>query len=172
MASKTAKIIWGVGGAVFGLALAAGGGVLYAQTTTVISACVNNFSGRVSFSEDGACAQGESLVSWNTEGPQGQPGISGYETVLVLSNINSDDRKSMFAPCPEGKKVIGGGAAITLTFGDSDFAAPIVFKASYPATNGIIGDSRAGYRAVAYEFAPYDGNWTLAVNAICANVAN
>ena len=47
-------------------------------------------------------------------GEQGEPGkaeISGYEIVFATKSVNPSQagRRSVSVPCPEGKKVLGGG---------------------------------------------------------------
>ncbi len=57
--------------------------------------------------------------SWNAQGPagpEGPPGISGFEKVIrfferlrVNNNVNIE---TFSAPCPAGKEILGGGYAI------------------------------------------------------------
>jgi hypothetical protein len=178
------RALWWGGGVIFGAVLAVGGGTLYAQvTTTVISACVNSNSGRLSITESGQCGNGETLLSWNATGPagapgadgeqgeQGEPGISGLEQVVAFDG-GGDDRKEAYAACPPGKMVIGGGANIVLVQGNDTDPVPITIKTSLPFPLGRTVDPTPGYMARAYELDPfYDGDWTLVSVALCAYVA-
>jgi hypothetical protein len=73
--------------------------------------------------------------------------------------------------CPPGKSAISGGASIlggSVASGPSDLAATVALKASRPLT---ISGSDA-WTARAEEITPgFDGNWSLTIYAICANVA-
>jgi hypothetical protein len=70
------------GAVIVGLVLAvAAGGVGWAATRSagsgVITACADPAGGQLFLSSNGSCAGGQTLVSWNQEGPQGQPGQQG-----------------------------------------------------------------------------------------------
>jgi hypothetical protein len=111
----------------------------------VIYACVNNSSGTVKIvAADTVCHQNSTLVHWNQEGIPGQDGtdgvdgqdgtdgqdgadgqdgvagISGYEQV-ARAQIYTDVSEGLFmtvgVTCPDGKKVLGGGASGFITAG-------------------------------------------------------
>ena len=75
----------------------------------------------------------------------------------------------MTLPCPSGTRVIGGGASVGGDVAEgSDLDAAVALKASRPVTTSG-GDA---WTARAEEIAPgFDGDWSLTVYAICANVA-
>jgi hypothetical protein len=66
--------------------------------------------------------------------------------------------------------VIGGGASLlggSVASGPTDLAATVALKSSRPLTLAS-GDA---WTARAEEIAPgFDGNWSLTIYAICANV--
>jgi hypothetical protein len=101
----------------------------------VIYACVNNNSGEVKIvAADTVCHANSTLVHWNqegtpgmdgadgmdgtngmngTDGTDGAPGISGYEQVVqteMLVDAQVGDFITAGVACPDGKKVLGGGA--------------------------------------------------------------
>jgi hypothetical protein len=46
-------------------------------------------------------------------GPQGVPGVSGFELVTATSGSNNTSPKTVTATCPAGKVVLGGGYMTT-----------------------------------------------------------
>jgi hypothetical protein len=111
----------------------------------VIYACVNNSSGTVKIvAVDTVCHGNSTLVHWNQEGTPGQDGtdgvdgqdgtdgqdgadgqdgvagISGYEQV-ARAQTYTDVSEGLFmtvgVTCPDGKKVLGGGASGFITAG-------------------------------------------------------
>ena len=111
----------------------------------VIYACVNNASGTVKIvAVDTVCHENSTLVHWNQEGTPGQDGtdgvdgqdgtdgqdgadgqdgvagISGYEQV-ARAQAYTDVSEGLFmtvgVTCPDGKKVLGGGASGFITAG-------------------------------------------------------
>ncbi len=65
----------------------------------------------------------------SNQGPQGPPGISGYEVVLLPGIMEVGDFTGGFSVnCPEGKKVLGGGVAT--------FNKDIQVTADSPLDNG------------------------------------
>lgn len=92
-------------------------------------------------------------------GPQGPAGLSGLQIVNAFSAFNSASYKFVFATCPAGKKVVGGGAYVV------DVPKEIGIVASYPL-------STTTWFASAHELpAVYLANWRIRAYAICANVA-
>jgi hypothetical protein len=61
-------------------------------------------------------------------GPQGAPGVSGYQVVsaFVTVSINGNQTTTGNATCPAGKQVIGGGLDISGT------ALPLQLLGSFP----------------------------------------
>ena len=122
--------------------LAAGGSVAYATIPDgngVIHGCYQKQGGqlRVIDSGKGATCNGfEQALNWSQTGPQGPqgsqgpqgpkgdkgdkgdqglPGLSGYEQVEKIQsfNLNNGQGDHLTASCPNGKKVIGGGGAVS-----------------------------------------------------------
>ncbi len=92
-------------------------------------------------------------------------GISGWEVVRAASQQGpSTSSKRVFANCPSGKKVLGGGAVVGYQQGNSFPADP----------NGIIFESEptgdyTGWQASAIDRTPGD-DWAVIAYAICAIV--
>jgi hypothetical protein len=175
--------------------LAGAAGIAYAtipDNAGVFHACVKDENGAVrlidpsSGGQQGQCKDNETAVSWNQTGPPGTPGtpgtpgengapgppgISGLQTVTIASISNSISPKEAAVLCPAGKRAISGGAAITggsVASGTTDLATTVALKSSRPIT--ISGND--AWTARAEEISPgFDGNWSLTIYAICANVA-
>jgi hypothetical protein len=97
-------------------------------------------------------------------GPKGDPGFSGREVKIVQSGESSTDSKFVFASCPAGKVIIGGGAHITMAGGG--LATPELALDESDAS-----DSGTTWFAHAHEVVPTAGSWHVTVTAICANPA-
>jgi hypothetical protein len=92
-------------------------------------------------------------------GPQGPAGLSGLQIVNSYSTLNSASYKFVFANCPAGKKLVGGGAYVV------GVPKEIGIVASYPI-------STTSWFASAHELpAVYLPNWRIRAYAICATVA-
>jgi len=147
-----------------------------------ISACYDKQSGQVRIidAEDNmpkGCGPKESSVSWNVQGAagqdgqdgqdgtDGQDGVSGYERVYAQSAMNSSYEKNVWAYCPDGKKIIGGGAAIwgPMVDGGQQLIYGVGLASSMPWND-------YGWAARALEFVPTDDEWFVSAYAICANV--
>lgn len=115
--------------------IAAGAFVVHAQQTNdgTINACAGASGILRMVAEGEACRAGETPVSLGS-------GLAGYEIVTV-DHVFAENTTAVFAqiaiPCPDGKKVMGGGAAALV-----DFSGVIVVgrtstitfaNASYPA---------------------------------------
>lgn len=130
---------------ILGLLLATAGGIAYAAipgNDGVIHGCYTNRGGILNVIDPSAgqrCSAFQTPISWNQQGPQGDPGpqgapgpvgpqgetgpqgpagpagppgpagVSGLERLAVQSAINSDNIKEVVADCPSGKEVTGGG---------------------------------------------------------------
>ena len=93
-------------------------------------------------------------------GPKGEPGLSGIEIVGASSPFTSSPEKTVTVQCPEGKRLVGGGAGAwgrAMVF----VADGIALTASHPH------DDRT-WLAAAQEVVPTDEEWFLRVNAVCA----
>jgi hypothetical protein len=97
-------------------------------------------------------------------GDPGPPGVSGLERVSISSHSNSDRHKHAFAPCPTGKKVVGGGAQVFIA-NDPAADAPIGIMTSFPSA------MLDGWAASAQEMVDTDVDWFVTAYALCANVA-
>lgn len=91
-------------------------------------------------------------------GPAGPPGVAGVERNQVATPSNSTNFKGIFLACPEGKRLIGGGALV------NPVNTPVAIVASYPDNDNV-------WRAFARETTAFAGSWSLTVYTICATVA-
>ena len=97
------------------------------------------------------------------QGPAGPSGVSGLQVVLAVSGTGSPPNPpSAIAQCPQGKKVIGGGAK---AIGDL-IVFQIGLRNSAPTPDGT------GWFAQGAEFEPTNDDWFIEAYAICANVAD
>jgi hypothetical protein len=87
------------------------------------------------------------------------------EIVDEETEFTSINRKDIVAQCPEGKKLIGGGADIFpgVASGGGLRELPIGLQASYPT-----GSGSDRWYASAIEMTATGESWTLGVHAICA----
>jgi hypothetical protein len=132
-------------------ALAAGlaaGGIAYASipdSSGVIHACFKKASPnqgqlRVIDTERGqVCSSNENTVEWSAVGPQGPPGISGYE-VVANSSVQEADGRSLYQPsvaCPSGKSVLGGGGQGFLPL-EGGGSLTLQLAQSFPSGDGTV----------------------------------
>lgn len=96
-------------------------------------------------------------------GRQGAPGISGMELVVETTAQNSDNFKSLNAPCPAGKLAIASGADV-LTPGPSTAPQAGLQSVSF-------GPDQLSAYADAVEHTATTDSWGLATYAVCAKVA-
>ena len=82
----------------------------------VIRGCYSETTGALRVVDGVAtCPKGESGLVWNTRGPQGiqgaqgLPGVSGPVRVQADSPMDAVATKEVFAQCPSGTHVLGGG---------------------------------------------------------------
>lgn len=90
------------------------------------------------------------------ESTLGSPLLRNVTREDASSPSNSNDFKSVFATCPPGTRVIGGGAALL-----GQVIGTVVITSSNPS-----GETQ--WEAVAAEFVATSGNWSLNAYAICA----
>ena len=93
------------------------------------------------------------------DGAAGAPGMSGREVVVEATATNSDAEKSALATCPDGKRVVGGGANVFPNDVDN-----VVVREAFPS-------SATGFYVEAQELGAVADNWQVAAYAICATVA-
>jgi hypothetical protein len=171
----------GVGAACFAILA---GGAAYAAIPGgggVITGCYSKKNGslRVIDAEAGAkCDNASVTLTWNQQGPagpqgpagaQGPPGPAGTglsSFVRRTSELQPDSspRKGLMVQCPQGSIAIGGGAT-PLPLG-ADPAPPVALF-----TNMVTSDATqtpTGWLAEMRETEPYDGNWGLHVEVVCA----
>lgn len=135
-----------------------------------IHACVNKGSGAL-YQPNGkknGCKKEDEEISWNREGPpgpQGEPGISGYERVDQLIR-RFGDSGSAVAECPEGKRVLGGGYFVN---GLPENASRLRITRSAPFRD-FRGGLRVGW-VISYFKEAGAGTLHGNVYAICASVA-
>lgn len=84
--------------------------------------------------------------------------LSNHERIMVESPFDGEQFKSVSVPCPEGKKVTGGGYHMSFGVGDVRWDNANVWN-NHPATE-------AAWLVSAYT--PMAGNWQLSGYAICA----
>ena len=102
------------------------------------------------------------LVASGCGGPAS--GVSGLETVYAFDQGDpTADNKSVQAPCPSGKKALGGGFELAAG------GLPVDVQFSEPM--GQVGQAPTGWAAHALETSPIDPaeEWSLGVYAICAD---
>jgi hypothetical protein len=79
----------------------------------------------------------------------------------MLSELNSDDAKSLAILCPPGKQALGGGASVggpnAVGLTESDFYLDE-------------GGNRIGWLVRAVEIVPLDVPWVVVGHALCAEV--
>ena len=155
-----------------GALLALAAGVSYAaipSSNGTITGCVGPNGGdlKVINAEAGAsCSKGQTQLSWNQQGPAGQNGVSGYETVTAKSDVDSTHDKTVFASCPPGKKALGGGASV---YGEQIEGGQLIVEGVALVQDQPFGDTE--WAARADEFIPTDDNWYLFVEVTCADVS-
>jgi hypothetical protein len=93
------------------------------------------------------------------QGAAGAPGVSGRDVVVETTPTNSDAEKTALATCPDGKRVIGGGANVFPNDVDD-----VVVREAFPS-------SATGFYVEAQEIGAVADNWQVAAYAICATVA-
>ena len=155
-----------------GALLALAAGVSYAaipSSNGTITGCVGPNGGdlKVINAEAGAsCSKGQTQLSWNQQGPAGEDGVSGYETVVEQSDLDSAHDKTVFASCPPGKKVLGGGAGVygKQVEGGQLYAQGVALVQDQPFND-------YGWAARADELVPTDDDWYLFVEVTCADVS-
>lgn len=91
------------------------------------------------------------------EGPEGPAGVSGYEIVEVVKPLSGGTSNQWPAPCPDGKRVLGGGVS-------SSSSGSVVFG-SRPSP---FEPETAWYGEVFNPTAA--GSGTMRIYAICAYV--
>ncbi len=100
--------------AVAAAVLALAGGIAYAaipDSSGVIHGCFKTGSGdlRVIDPSTTSCLPSETAISWNQMGPQGPPGVSGYEEKTHQVFVSAGAFTNVSVSCSAGKKVLGGG---------------------------------------------------------------
>lgn len=88
-------------------------------------------------------------------GPQGPAGLSGVERNESTTTSTSVSPRTASLACPDGKRLIGGGARVTPT------TLALAIMTSFPDNDNV-------WRAHARETAPTAANWSLTVYTICA----
>jgi hypothetical protein len=124
----------------------------------VINACYQKKQGQLRIVPAGEhCRPSEVPISWNIQGPAG--GIKGLERVDFSTHDDTTSPKHVFAKCPTGKVVVGGGAQV---FVQGQVAGPIALKKSYPS------QALDGWAASAEDMASTNLSWFLTAYALCA----
>jgi hypothetical protein len=120
-----------------------------------IHACVDKQGNPRIVDDPANCKASETPLTWNAQGQQGPPGVSGYEVVTVTSTTSTDVTVS----CPTGKKVFGGGGVLQPAEMLHDMAA------SFP-----VGET--AWRTIIEPFSsPLPPGASMDAYAVCASVA-
>jgi hypothetical protein len=92
-------------------------------------------------------------------GPAGPVGLSEEQLVTADSSTNSNPVKTRTLFCPPGKKIIGGGVAVSVT------SNSLAITRSSPTSdlNAWTGEAQ--------ETTAFAGDWKMTVYAVCAKVA-
>jgi hypothetical protein len=151
----------------------------------VINACYHRQNGQLRLIRPGqTCNPSEAATSWNIQGPtgptgptgstgpsgpqgeqgiQGLAGLSGLERVDMSTKNNSNSPKTTVAKCPEGKKIVGGGAQVFI--GEIGVTVgPIALKKSWP------NEEMTHWAATAEKVGDTNLRWFLTAYALCATV--
>jgi hypothetical protein len=123
-------------------------------------------------SDQASCSRGQTAVTWNQQGADGAPGISGYERIVrsfqYTAIVGRDQAPAVSVECPDGKKVLGGGGSVA-----------IADAAGEPGDFAVVTESRpSGETLWTIRFAKVDrfiatGEFAYGnVYAICANVTS
>ena len=102
------------------------------------------------------------LASRGDTGPQGPPGVSGYNVVTQYFTVNTGTQKLADVQCPAGQVPIGGGAHYGNAFpglGNAQWAY---------VSESSIDEARTGWASTLVVTAN-QGNTYFEVNAICVN---
>ncbi|HLT19629.1 MAG TPA: hypothetical protein VKZ96_09240 [Thermomicrobiales bacterium] len=141
-----------------------------------IHGCINRYTGALRIlSGNGQCTSVERPLSWNQQGPSG---LLDIQVVRERTIINTEEEvshgvESVFAYCPEGYRVIGGGAGGVGNFAgyDSwfvDLSGPRL--ADEYGSQGV--DSWfASYKITESDY-PVEGEYSFESVAICALTSN
>jgi hypothetical protein len=118
------------------------------------------------------CGNNQTPLDWNQQGvqgppgPTGAPGISGWEIVRVQTTVTNVAPGTVMpgeAPCPAGKKVLGGGGA------PQGLQSPVHTIASEPVDNTPLGGS-SGFQVWFQNSGGFQPIVELNFYAVCANV--
>lgn len=152
------------------------GGIAYASIPApdgTINGCRKNTDGSLRVIDSTAtCPSGYTALNWNQTGPQGAPGVSGYQVVfnsapVVVGGSNPDISVEVW--CPAGKNALGGGGQVP---GDQDPTVTWVLTYDRPITvPGNPTDPAGAWLVQAHRFGgPSTTAGGIAVWAICATV--
>jgi hypothetical protein len=160
------------------LAVGAGMALAHGGDATAIHGCIEKEGKAVRIlaapgigDPNQTCRSNETAIDWNQRGPQGSPGISGYEIVPKSSVLEGDGSRVYFevVSCPTGKSVLSGGGAGNVFAGNEPFAATDLMVSAPGALPGswIIGVSQANGSPIVEGESVH-----LASFAICAAVSS
>jgi hypothetical protein len=92
--------------------------------------------------------------------------FTGYTTGFSATSLaQGNTPKSVVNPCPPGRKVLGGGAAVVYLQDNKDVTDPDgLIIASEPTPDF------SGWHAIGIERTPSDRAWAVRAYAICAKV--
>jgi hypothetical protein len=104
---------------------------------TVINACVDKGSALIRSIDPGdECRKNERAISWNVQGPQGDPGPAGPPGLSGVEMVVGEAKKlptgvlgpnvTVSAACPEGKVALSGGATANVKAAVVMLGSPVV----------------------------------------------
>lgn len=145
-----------------GIVLIAAGALARASipdASGVIHACYKKGDGDLRVIDDAVsgCKLAETPLAWSQAGPQGAPGVSGYE-VVTETFIAGQGTGGGDVECPRGKRVLGGGVSVT----PPPAAAQFEVSTSVPTPDGT------GWTMA---WAGDGGGSALEVRVVCALVS-
>jgi len=98
------------------ISLIVAGGIAYASIPGpdgVIHGCYKNSTGMlIAIDSAASCPTGYTALNWNQTGPQGPPGLSGYEIRTQAFTSGPGSGLNVDVSC-SGKSVLGGGYDVT-----------------------------------------------------------
>lgn len=109
------------------------------------------------------CKSNEQALTWNQTGPQGPPGMSGYEIVSASRTFDAGDVAAINSvSCPDSKRVLGGG------FRGDNWTVNTRVTVSEPF---VLGENQVfGWQVRADGHENNGAPWRIIVWATCASV--
>lgn len=125
------------------------------RTPSSLTACAAKDGGALRLvAKKKACRSDERPVTWGKRGPQGAPGtngangaagpqgpagapgVSGYEVVEEFRQIGGTYFANVYATCPAGKRIVGGGAFALSAQGEELGSGSFLVRSQAPTADG------------------------------------